>query len=389
MNFTTLSGFFAKFSKTKSSVKKPLLSVAITSKNSGDRLADVIAHARRFADEIVIGVDIESSDNTWEVASDFADTAYRFDHSTTLDTDPSTPFQFCRGEWVFQLDDDEYMEEGFEQILPELLNTQLFTHYMFARKWVVSLDPPLYMYTHPWYPDYQLRLMRNNSSLYWKPPRFHTGVFVMGPGARESRCAILHYEPLVCLPEIQKKKMKRYRDGGSPAGIEVYYGEKIGERRPFTPPTALTPTKPLHQRIDPEVKLLTVKKFPAWGCKFLDIDLPKEVSASQMVVVVLQIENSGNMTWMPYSGGWPALNIGFHIKSASGEMLEFDGGRIELKSKVLPSGTIKIAGTFVAPSQTGDYILAWDMVSEGECWFEQCGSETFDTPITVVDHKLL
>jgi hypothetical protein len=81
------------------------------------------------------------------------------------------------------------------------------------------------------------------------------------------------------------------------------------------------------------------------------------------------------------------LNIGFHIKSTSGEMLEFDGGRIELKSKVLPSGMIKIARTFAAPPQTGDYILAWDMVSEGECWFEQCGNETFDTPITVKEHK--
>ena len=66
-------------------------------------------------------------------------------------------------------------------------------------------------------------------------------------------------------------------------------------------------------------------------------------------------------------------------------MIEFDGPRIELTSRVLPGETVKVVGNFHAPAKAGDYILTWDMVSENECWFEQCGSETFDTPITVVE----
>lgn len=388
MFFSRLSGFFKKEFKPKPVGQRPSLSVGITTRDSGSRLADVIVHARRFADEVIVGVDADSIDDTWEVASAYADIAYRFNHSNKLAPAYIMPFQYCRGEWVFQLDDDEYMEEGFEEIFPELLGNPLFTHYHIARKWVVSLDPPQYMHAHPWYPDYQLRLMRNDSSLFWKPPRYHTGIVVAGPGARESRYAILHYEPLVCTPDMREKKLRRYRDGGFNILTEVYYGEKIGERRLFKPLSILPQIKPKHQNIDSEMKSCPINDFPSWGSKFLEIEFSQKVAASQPVVVTLHITNTGKMTWFPQSRSWPILNVGFHIKSASGEMLEFNGSRIELSARVFPNETVKIVSTFVAPAKAGDYILTWDMVSEGECWFEQCGSETFDTPITVMVDRL-
>lgn len=367
--------------------EKPLLSVSIITRNSESRLAESIAQARRFADEVVVGVDADSKDNTWNVATRFADTAYCFKHPNQLAPAHLLSFQYCRGQWILRLDDDEHMEPGFEQILPELLNTEMFTHYWLPRKWVVSLDPPEYMHLYPWYPDYQLRLIRNDPSLAWKPPRFHSGFQVAGPGAIDSRFSILHYEPLVCTPEMREKKLKMYREGGG-VDVDVFskdpFAEKAQARRLFQPVAPLQPVQSSHCQADGNVKTLAIQEFASWGCKFLEIDFPQKVTASQQVVVTIKVTNTGKMTWLPRQGmRWPLLAIAFHIKSESGKMIDFDGPRIEISSRVLPHETTTILGFFKAPAEPGNYILTWDMVSEFECWFEQCGSETFDTPMIV------
>jgi len=374
------------FSTPASSASKDLaLSVSIITRNSGARLAESIAQARRFADEVVIGVDADSQDNTWDVAADLADTVYRFKHPQQLAPAHLLALRYCRGQWLLRLDDDEYMEAGFEEIVPELLQTQALTHYYLPRKWVVSLNPPRYMHAVPWYPNYALRLLRNDPALVWKPPRYHSGYLVAGPGAEEARCAILHYEPVICPPELLEQKLKAYRAGGSNGQAEEFYGEKIGEQRSFQPLPPFSSAKPIRQRIDLEVQSLTIQKFPAWGCKFLDIDFQRTVTPSQPVVVVLKVMNTGQMTWLPRQGlRWPMLGVAFHIKSDSGTLIDFEGARTEINSRVLPNETTTVLGSFTAPAKPGRYVLTWDMVSEFECWFEQCGSATVDTPLVVV-----
>jgi hypothetical protein len=225
--------------------------------------------------------------------------------------------------------------------------------------------------------------MRNDSTLVWKPPRYHSGMLVAGPGAREPRFAILHYEPIFCSPEMRERKLKVYKAGGGSTTNEIFYGEKTGERKSFIPPIPLPAVTPPKQRIDTDVKRLHVQQFPSWGCKFLSIDFPQRVTASQTVVVTLQVRNMGSMAWYPQLNNWPILKIAFHIKSPTGDMIKWEGTRIDLSSLVLPNETTTVLGFFIAPSIPGTYILEWDMVSEYECWFEQCGSTTTDTPLVV------
>ena len=37
-----------------------------------------------------------------------------------------------------------------------------------------------------------------------------------------------------------------------------------------------------------------------------------------------------------------------------------------------------------APATPGRYLIEWDMVSEGACWFAQCGSEAARVPLHVM-----
>jgi hypothetical protein len=57
---------------------RPRLSVNILTRESESRLARVVAEVSSFADEILIGVDADSSDRTYEVACGLADIVYRF-----------------------------------------------------------------------------------------------------------------------------------------------------------------------------------------------------------------------------------------------------------------------------------------------------------------------
>jgi hypothetical protein len=364
------------------------LTVSFITRDSEPRLARAIAQARRFADEVVVGVDAGSQDRTWELACDLADTVYRFTHPRQLAPAHMLALRYCRGDWILRLDDDEYMEVGFEKLLPSLLATPHFTHYFLARKMVVSEQPPLYLHEASWYPNFVLRLFRNDASLIWKPPRFHSGYYVAGQGAQEARSAILHYEPLLCSPEQRERKLKMYREGGGGEAEEAYYRETTGELRAFNalPHVSAKRVSRRRQWIDTELHALTAQPLPQWGCNILAVDLPARVSATQTMVVTIQICNTGAVAWMPHraSWQWPQLNIAFHVRAASGDLLETIGGRIPIAAHVAPGATTQIVGTVLAPAQPGSYVLSWDLFSEGECWFEECGHTPFETPIEVL-----
>ena len=46
---------------------------------------------------------------------------------------------------------------------------------------------------------------------------------------------------------------------------------------------------------------------------------------------------------------------------------------------------VLVVATFQAPSLPGDYIIEWDMISEFECWFAECGSSTLRTRFHVTE----
>lgn len=364
--------------------RRPRLTVSILTKNSEDRLEAVIGDARHYANEVVVGVDADSSDGTWQVACRCADTVYRFKHAGQIAPIHMLALSYCQGEWILRLDDDEFMERGFATILPELLSTLTHTHYHLPRKWVVSLDPPLYLHASPWYPDHALRLFRNDPSLVWKPPRYHTGYWVAGLGAVDNRYAILHYEPVWCTPARRAEKVRAYHDHGGAGAAEAFYGQKEGERRPFSPPIPARHTRRPRSQIDPMVREPPVRALPPWGARIESCDLPAKVRAGQRFPVCLNLVNIGAMSWLSNQVNWPVLNVAFQIRTLDGTLLERDGCRIPIRGLVRPSQSARVCGTVTAYNIPGDFLLAWDVVSEHECWFAECGSVPFVTPVMVI-----
>ena len=328
-------------------------------------------------------MDAASTDATFEIASEFADVAYRFRHPDQFAPARMLPFDYASGDWILSLDDDESMEPTFDRLRDELLAGAGVTHYYFLRKWIVSLAPPQYARSPLCFPDWQLRLFRNDAALVWKPPRAHTGYRVQGRGYFEERSAVLHFEVLWCDEEKRQWKHEGYRRTGA-VGPQFQYISPSGHPRDaaILRPKPGRRVSPPARRVLPEVRELTVAARPGWKASLSIANFPATVAPGAFLLAEMVAQNTGTMAWLPLCGQWPILNLAFHL-SKNREMLQYDGPRFAVQRPVRPGQSLRFFASFTAPSEPGQYELEWDMVSELECWFQDCGSETVWTSLEV------
>ncbi len=365
---------------------KPRLTVSIITRNSEKRLAAVVESVGGFADEIIIGVDAGSDDRTLDVATAVADIVYQFRHTGWMAQARMLPFKYATGDWILALDDDEMVEDAFDEIVPELLSNRFVTHYVFPRKHIVSFDPCQYLHATPWFPDWQGRLFRNDSSLVWKPDRAHTGYHVLGPSYFETRASLLHFEPVWCGIEDRQRKLESYRRAGSDAQSEGIYvvpadltlRRSVQLRRPLTPRRKTSPAI-IHCGIH-EVRAL---EFPPLRSSVVRVDVPDEVCASEQILAQVVVKNIGDLPWMPPNiRHVPLLCLGCHLLDANGKVIK-DFVRSPVPRFVGPGDEVKFVFQFNAPDKEGVYWLEWDMVSEFEFWFAQGESEAFRSRLNV------
>jgi hypothetical protein len=221
----------------------------------------------------------------------------------------------------------------------------------------------------------------------WHSGIVHSGYRVIGIGCHEHRTAILHYEPVTLRPDERQAKIDYYREHGSEGKSDAAYGPMpAGSRRETTSGAAEHSRSRVAARAGRVVPgILPVPPVPAappWGAS-LNVTMPHEVVAGGAVLVELNARNTGQLVWES-SAAWPRLNLSFHVRRANGEVVRFDGDRLALPRSVEPGDAAVFLINFHAPSEPGDYIIEWDFVSEGECWFADCGNSTLKTMLRVV-----
>jgi hypothetical protein len=367
---------------------RPRLTISIVTRDSEDRLERLLAEASWLADQIVVGVDAASTDRTLEIASRLADQVFTFSQNGSMAAARMMVFDYALGDWILVLDDDESLEPGFADLLPELMSREGATHYWFPRKWIVNAEPYEFVDTPPWYPDWQMRLFHNDRSLVWKPARPHTGYQVLGPGYFESRASILHFEPIWCSPDSRRAKLARYRAAGAEAETEAQYPFRIDSpRRPALGPATVEPkARSGGATVHPEVRDGTEPRAPAWGMAVLEVEMPATTRRGATLVAKVRVRNTGELAWTPNFGARGAtLGLGVHLRDGGGTLIRWDyGGRTPMRDTVPPGGETAFLHVFHAPDTPGDYLLDWNMVDEGEAWFggAQVRAPTH-TPLTV------
>jgi hypothetical protein len=98
-------------------------------------------------------------------------------------------------------------------------------------------------------------------------------------------------------------------------------------------------------------------------------------------------ENSGRAVWLPTSAGHGAVHVGCHLLDTAGRILNPDYCRCQLTpgagASILPGDNLTTDAQLPSPGK-GRYIMEFDLVAEGVCWFARRGAKTVRVPIEVI-----
>ena len=148
--------------KLASQSPKESVSLCIIAKNEEDTLSRQCKKMRKYVDEIIIGVDKTSTDDTLQVAKKFGDKVIEIDspagdNGIGFDAARNITIEQATCDWILWLDCDESLES------PELM--QIYTRANCYNGYYIpqhhySADPPAIIKT-----DYPVRLFRNNKDI--------------------------------------------------------------------------------------------------------------------------------------------------------------------------------------------------------------------------------
>ena len=222
----------------------PRLSVCLVTMDRAALLPGLLANVEGIADEIVV-LDGGSRDESREVAAahpkvrlserPFDNAAAQKNHAIGL----------ARGDWVLIVDTDELLGDRLRARIPALIRHPRRRWYKFARYWVTGTEPLVHVRTERLYPDWQLRLFRNDPFFRYEPGRPVHHRFPRegrGTGRRVRGAHIFHFDFLLCDRAARERKVARYQ-ALSPASAttnRMYLYEDVPHRirrcrEPLTP----------------------------------------------------------------------------------------------------------------------------------------------------------
>ena len=125
-----------------------------------------LAPLRAIADQIVVAVDARVDDDRLGAYDVVADEIYRFKFRPSVERPWRWLASRRHGEWILWLDGDEVLSPAFVAALPELIVDTELTQYWFTCRWLFP-DTDHWIDENPWWPDFQVRLIRNKPFTMW------------------------------------------------------------------------------------------------------------------------------------------------------------------------------------------------------------------------------
>jgi len=106
---------------------------------------------------------------------------------------------------------------------------------------------------------------------------------------------------------------------------------------------------------------------------------PTQVSIGASLDLNVDVTNYGPRT---LTRG--VVSLSYHLHTAAGATVVWDGARGLLPRDILPGQTLTVPIRVQFPSTVGDYRLSWDLVQEGVAWLSQLGVPMKVEPVSVV-----
>ena len=135
------------------------------------RTAAILQLFREAVSEIVVALDDRVDPRHLGALPEIADRIVRYPYAEPPGRALAWAYSQCRGDWIFQVDDDEIPSQSLLDGLPSLANAAL-THVLVPRRWLYP-DPEHWLTDAPWTPDRSPRLLRNDPRFLRFPGRRH------------------------------------------------------------------------------------------------------------------------------------------------------------------------------------------------------------------------
>lgn len=100
-----------------------------------------------------------------------------------------------------------------------------------------------------------------------------------------------------------------------------------------------------------------------------------EATLGDPLHLAVTILNNGKAQWLTENDyGVGVVKLGTHLYDENGKLLALDFSRHLFEQKVLPGQTLNMRASLQFPAR-GRFTVAFDLVSDGVCWFEIMGSQ--------------
>jgi len=376
---------------TSRSLRRPTLSLAITSGGSAARLRALLELVRPHMDEIVLAVDEDGDPDALEACADLADRRLSYE----LDGPPSTLIgwirSLCTGDWILQLDDDEVPSAALLEALPALMAERRPLGYGLLRRWLYP-SSDRYVGTAPWGVESLERLIRNVPGAW----RFEGPVHTTPHATAEVRHVALafYHVDLVVQPEAARRlkaiAYETFRPGVEYRGLsanalylpEAFELETVPVPRqdialvealvsPKPPPGKPPPRARVEPAASREIAAFTQSVKVAAEDYRATLRLrepPASLTSGAPHPIVITIRNEGSTAW-PWGGDVePLIRLGYRwIQPDTGEAVL--DRRALLTETVRPGRETLLTIAVETPEEADDYVLEFDLVHEHVRWF--------------------
>ena len=270
----------------------------------------------------------------------------------------------CRGEWLLKIDYDEELSHEWQdpRWRDEVLRQDEFNHFWCPRRWLTTVDK--YIASEPWWPDWQLRLFRNQPDAITFPNQLHETMRMNGEAGYLRTLAIHHHDLRLASRAAREAKAagyERQRPGGGLGFFYLYEDHGL-------------PELPLPASSEFEIgrEILRMNALAEAESEQLSLNAdtpPESVEAGGLFWLNAHLTN---YTTQNVCAGAPhPVNLAYHwVAAATREIAVFDGER----TAVLPELAAGNAGTFrmfiKAPPQPGEYLLRVALVQERVRWMD-------------------
>jgi hypothetical protein len=323
-----------------------------------------MAEAREVFGELLIFIDQNRvTAGTEDRARRVGTSVHHHRADTWYEWDLGAMARACESDWVFIIEYDEQLSpEWHDDAWRRILKSTESTHFWCPRRWVVPGGR--YIASEPWWPDFQLRLLRNGVPGTTFPTRLHDTIQIQGPGGRFQHLALYHHVLWLRSRPAREERVRYYEKLRPDGGLGHYYLYEDYECPTAPIPEAMTWDA---DREAPQMDKLAPDEMARVSLNIGAV--PAEVGVSEMFWIDVTVTNASNR-FLAASQPFP-VHLGYHwIHEPTRRVAVFNGDRSALVPFVQANDSMHGWMKVEAPSLPGKYILQPTMVQEAVCWFE-------------------